>query len=186
MDLDSYIDNIDFTLNNKRKYVNGYYYDLLVNNNSHLILLFEANIYDFNSKKKIFLQIKEKEYNNYLVLISKIKKDLNKHVTLNNSLFTGNNNANHNYILADINKSKNDVFTKIFKLNNNKFNSIHIDFVPLNFKTLIAIRIKSLLEKNHNFMLNNDIFQIIIKDEIILDKNEEPEDLNIIKDFIEL
>lgn len=34
-------------------------------------------------------------------------------------------------------------------------------------------------------MLNNDIYQIIIKDEIILDKNNDgPDDLDIINDFL--
>lgn len=33
-------------------------------------------------------------------------------------------------------------------------------------------------------MLNNELFQIIIKKEIILDKNDKPDDLDIIMDFI--
>lgn len=184
LELDNYLDDINFSLGNKREYIIGDYHDLYLNNNLCLNILFEANIYDFNPNKKIFLQIKEKEYNNYLTLINKIKNDLNRNVILDNSLFTGNNNYSNKYILGDINKYKDKIYTKIFKINNNKFNSIDISLIPNNFKAIITIRIKSLLEKDNNFMLNNEIFQIIVKNPIILNKDDEPEDLDIIKDFI--
>jgi hypothetical protein len=185
LSLDDDLDNMIFKLNNKRQYDNGTYHDLILNNNFYLNLLFEANIYDFNPNNKIFLQIKEKEKNNYLVLINKIKYDLDKNVVNNKSLFIGNNNDGNNYILADINKSNDNIYTKFYKLEkNNSFKLVNINLVPNNFRAIITIRIKSLFEKDDKFMLNNDIFQIIIKDEIILDKNNNPEDLDIIKDFI--
>jgi hypothetical protein len=184
LELNDYLDDINFSLGDKREYIIGDYHDLYLNNHLYLNILFEANIYDFNPNKKIFLQIKEKEYDNYLALIDKIKNDLNRNVILDNSLFTGNNNDSNKYILGDINKSKDKIYTKTFKINNNKFNSIAIDLVPNNFKAIITIRIKSLLEKDDNFMLNNEIFQIVVKNQIILNKDDEPEDLDIIKDFI--
>lgn len=113
-----------------------------------------------------------------MTLINKIKNDISQNIIPNNSLFVGNNNDSHNYILADINKSKNNIYTKLYKINNNNFDTIDINSVPLNFRAIITIRIKSLLEKD-------DIYQIIIKDEIILDKNKDgPDDLDIINDFL--
>lgn len=132
----------------------------------------------------MFLQIKELEYNNYLELINKVKNDLGLNVILDNSLFAGNNNISNNYILADINKSKNNIFTKFYNLDQNNFKSININLVSNNFRAIITIRIKSLLEKDNKFMLNNELFQIIVKKEIILDKNDKPDDLEIIMDFI--
>lgn len=102
----------------------------------------------------MFLQIKELEYNNYLELINKVKNDLGLNVILDNSLFAGNNNISNNYILADINKSKNNIFTKFYNLDQNNFKSININLVPNNFRA------------------------------IILDKNDKPDDLEIIMDFI--
>lgn len=184
LELNDSLDNIIFSLGDKREYIIGDYHDLFINNNYYLNLLFEANIYNFNPSKKVFLQIQEKEYNNYLALINKIKNDIGQNVILDNSLFVGNNNDSRNYILADINKSQNKIYTKLYKLAKNNFNKINISSVPLNFRAIITIRVKSLLEKDNKFSINNELFQIIIKDEIILTKNDEPEDLDIIKDFI--
>lgn len=184
LELNNCLDNINFSLGNKREYIIGNYHDLVLNNNSHLNIIFEANVYNFSPNKKVFLQIKELEYNNHLELINKVKNDLGLNVILDNSLFTGNNNISNNYILADINKSKNNIFTKFYNLDQNNFKSINVNLVPNNFRAIITIRIKSLLEKDNNFMLNNELFQIIIKKEIILDKNDKPDDLDIIMDFI--
>lgn len=184
LELNNCLDNIIFSLGNKREYIIGNYHDLILNDNLHLNLIFEANVYNFSPNKKVFLQIKELEYNNYLELINKVKNDLGLNVILDNSLFVGNNNNSNNYILADINKSKNNIFTKFYNLDQNNFKSINMELVPNNFRGIIIIRIKSLLEKDNNFMLNNELFQIIIKNEIILDKNNKPDDLDIIMDFI--
>jgi hypothetical protein len=184
LELNDYLDNINFSLGNKREYIIGNYHDLVLNNNLHLNIIFEANVYNFSPNKKVFLQIKELEYNNYLKLINKVKNDLGLNVILDNSLFSGNNNNSNNYILADINKSKNNIFTKFYNLDQNNFKSINVNLVPNNFRAIITIRIKSLLEKDDNFMLNNELFQIIVKKEIILDKNDKPDDLEIIMDFI--
>lgn len=184
LELNDYLDNINFSLGNKREYIIGNYHDLVLNNNLHLNIIFEANVYNFSPNKKVFLQIKELEYNNYLELINKVKNDLGLNVILDNSLFSGNNNNSNNYILADINKSKNNIFTKFYNLDQNNFKSINVNLVPNNFRAIITIRIKSLLEKDDNFMLNNELFQIIVKKEIILDKNDKPDDLEIIMDFI--
>lgn len=184
LELNDYLDNINFSLGNKREYIIGNYHDLVLNNNLHLNIIFEANVYNFSPNKKVFLQIKELEYNNYLELINKVKNDLGLNVILDNSLFAGNNNISNNYILADINKSKNNIFTKFYNLDQNNFKSININLVSNNFRAIITIRIKSLLEKDNKFMLNNELFQIIVKKEIILDKNDKPDDLEIIMDFI--
>lgn len=185
LDINDEISNMIFSSNNKREYINCDYYDLVLNNNSYLNIIFEANIYDFNPNEKIFLQISRKDYNNYEKLINKVKKDLIQNVIHTNSLYVGKNNSCNNYILADINKSKNNIYTKLFKIINNKFEQIDIKLVPNNFRAIITVRIKSILEKNNDWMLNNELYQIIIKGEINLANNKnQPDDLNLINDFL--
>ena len=185
LDINDEISNMIFSSNNKREYINCDYYDLVLNNNSYLNIIFEANIYDFNPNEKIFLQISRKDYNNYEKLINKVKKDLIQNVIHTNSLYVGKNNSCNNYILADINKSKNNIYTKLFKIINNKFEQIDIKLVPNNFRAILSVRIKSILEKNNDWMLNNELYQIIIKGEINLANNKnQPDDLNLINDFL--
>lgn len=183
LDLNEQLDNIKFSLGNKREYVIGDYHDLLANDDFYLNILFEANIYNFNFNKKIFLQINDVEYNNFLLLINKIRNDIGKSVISYDSLYIGKNNLGNKYILANINKSNNDIiYTDICKLVENKLKKINIDLVPNNFRAIITIRIKSLLEKDENLLLDNDIYQLVIKNEIILENNK----LDIINDFFDL
>lgn len=182
LDIDNDFANMIFSLNNKREYINCAYYNLILNDNSHLNIIFEANIYNFNPNKKVFLQINKNDYNNYINLIDKIKSDIGENIIQTNSLYVGRDNKN-NYILAEINKSKNNIYTKLYKLNFNKYVKININEIPNNFKAIITIRIKSLLEKNDDWMLNNEIYQMIIKKEII-SANDEPDDLDIINYFL--
>jgi hypothetical protein len=175
------LSDIKFSLGNKREYINGDYYDLLTNDNFHLNILFEANIYNFNPNNKIFLQINNDEYNSFLLLINKIKNNINQNVISYDSLYIGKNNSNNKYVLAKLNKNNNDIiYTNIYKLTENKLKKIDIDSVPNNFRAIITIRIKSLLEKDENWLLDNDIYQLVIKNEIMLENNN----LDIIKDFL--
>lgn len=185
LDINDEIANMIFSSNNKREYISCDYYDLVLNSNSYLNIIFEANIYDFNPNEKIFLQISRNDYNNYEKLINKVKNDLIQNVIHTNSLYIGKNNNSNNYILANINKSKDNIYTKLFKIINNKFEQIDIKSVPNNFRAIITVRIKSILEKNNDWMLNNELYQIIIKREIILANNKnQPDDLNLINDFL--
>lgn len=185
LDANDELANFIFSINNKREYINCDYYDLILNNNSYLNIIFEANVYDFKPNDKIFLQISKNDYNNYINIINKIKNDIKQNVILANSSYVGKNNLNNNYILANINKSGKIIYTKLFKLINNDFETINILDIPNNFRGIVTVRIKSLLDKNDNWTLNNELFQIIIKREIILAKNKnQPDDLNLINDFL--
>lgn len=185
LDANDELANFIFSINNKREYINCDYYDLILNNNSYLNIIFEANVYDFKPNDKIFLQISKNDYNNYINIINKIKNDIKQNVILANSSYVGKNNLNNNYILANINKSGKIIYTKLFKLINNDFEPINILDIPNNFRGIVTVRIKSLLDKNDNWTLNNELFQIIIKREIILAKNKnQPDDLNLINDFL--
>lgn len=58
LDINDEISNMIFSSNNKREYINCDYYDLILNNNSYLNIIFEANIYDFNPNEKIIIIMK--------------------------------------------------------------------------------------------------------------------------------
>lgn len=167
LDANDELTKIIFSINNKREYINCDYYDLILNNNSYLNIIFEANVYDFKPNDKIFLQISKDDYNTYVNIINKIKNDIKQNVILANSSYVGKNNLNNNYILANINKSRKIIYTKLFKLVNNDFELINISDIPNNFRAIVTVRMKSLLDKNDNWTLNNEIYQIIIKREII-------------------
>lgn len=185
LDINDELANFIFSINNKREYINCNYYDLILNNNSYLNIIFEANVYEFKPNDKIFLQISKSDYKNYVNIINKIKNDIRQNVILANSSYVGKNNLNNNYILANINKSGKIIYTKLFKLVNNNFESINISGIPNNFRAIVTVRLKSLLYKNDNCTLNNELYQIIIKREIILAKNKnQPDDLNLINDFL--
>lgn len=54
LELNYFLDNINFSLGNKREYIIGNYHDLVLNNNLHLNIIFEANVYKFSPNKKCF------------------------------------------------------------------------------------------------------------------------------------
>lgn len=159
------LNDINFKLQNKM-YNNIIYNDIYVNNKFGLIINLECEIYNFYLNKKIFMKINYNDYINYIILINKMEKDLNKNVFLFKSIFFDKDNI---YLLGNIIKTNtldlnNFIYTSFYKQIKRKNRHIDINkkpnIIPNNFKAIVTLRMSFL---NYINVLHNDIIQIIIK-----------------------
>lgn len=119
-------------------------YDIKINN-SNLHFIFDSTVYKINTeiRSKQFLKLTNNYLEKYNFLINKIQSDINEAVDDHDTIWNGKSVYLTPRLPGGTVNNKITVFTKIYKLINNKSVEIEFTDIPNQFKGLFTVKLRS-------------------------------------------